>query len=44
MKLKTNAEIFRSIRKSWNGVNPVTKVDKMLTRYTRKAKHKKQQD
>ena len=29
-----------SLRGSWNGVNPVTRVEQDKTKYTRKQKHK----
>ena len=41
MKIKTNLELMKSIRGNWNGINPVTKVIKDKTKYTRKIKHKK---
>lgn len=40
MKIKSNLDLMKSIRKDWNGVNPVTKVIKDKTKYTRKIKHK----
>lgn len=41
VKVKTNLELFMSIRKDWGKVNPCTKVipDKKNT-YSRKEKHK----
>lgn len=33
-------ELSRRIRGDWNGINPVTKVFKDKTKYTRKTKHK----
>ena len=38
-KVPTMYETYKSIRKDWNGVNPVTKVFKDKTKYTRKKKH-----
>lgn len=40
MKIKTNLELMKSIRKNWGVINPVTKVMKDKTKYTRKIKHK----
>ena len=40
MKIKSNLDLMKSIRKDWNSVNPVTKVMKDKTKYTRKVKHK----
>lgn len=40
MKCKSNIELMKSIRGTWNGVNPITKVIKDKTKYTRKIKHK----
>lgn len=39
-KAKTEAEIIASIRGSWHGVNPVTRIVQGKTKYTRKEKHK----
>ena len=33
-------EAARHIRRSWNGINPVTKILPDKTKYTRKKKHK----
>lgn len=38
--VKTYTEIFKSERKSWGQVNPVTRVIPDKTKYTRKQKHK----
>jgi hypothetical protein len=38
-KRKTIGSMTKS-RGSWNGVKPVTKVEKDKTKYTRKSKHK----
>lgn len=40
MKIKSNLDLMKSIRRDWNGVNPLTKVIKDKTKYTRKNKHK----
>lgn len=40
LKVKSNIELMKSIRGSWHGINPVTKVIKDKTKYTRKIKHK----
>ena len=32
---------YKKIRGNWNGINPVTKVYKDKTKYSRKEKHKK---
>lgn len=40
MKCKSNIELMKSIRGTWNGLNPVTKIVKDKTKYTRKIKHK----
>ena len=37
---KTSLEIYQTIRRDWNGVNPVTKVFKDKTKYQRHPKHK----
>lgn len=42
-KGKTISEMCQS-RGSWNGVNPVTKVEQDKTKYTRKTKHKNRGD
>lgn len=36
---RTNLEIYRSMRRDWNGVNPVTKV--IPDKRHKKPKHKK---
>lgn len=41
---KTNIELYQSIRKDWGNINPVTRVVKDKTKYTRKEKHKKAYD
>lgn len=33
-------EVYQSLRGNWNGVNPITKVIKDKTAYSRKDKHK----
>lgn len=33
-------EMSKTVRRDWNGVNPVTKVFRDRTKYTRKQKHK----
>ena len=40
MKCKSNTELMKSIRGTWNGLNPVPKIVKDKTNYTRKIKHK----
>lgn len=40
-KVKTYVEIFKSERKTWGEVNPVTRVMRDRTKYNRKQKHKK---
>ena len=40
MKIKTNLELMKSIRRDWGAINPTTKVIKDKTKYTRKVKHK----
>lgn len=40
MKCKSNIELIKCIRGTWNAINPVTKVIKDKTKYTRKIKHK----
>jgi len=39
-KQSSNYELYKEIRKDWGDINPVTKVDKNKTKYTRKQKHK----
>ena len=39
-KQKSFYEIYQSIRRNWNGVNPVTKIERDRSKYTRKVKHK----
>lgn len=39
-KPKTYYEIYQSIRRDWNGVNPVTRIERDRTKYTRKKKYK----
>lgn len=41
-KPRTPTELMRTVRGSWNGVNPVTKIERDRTKYTRKEKHKGQ--
>ena len=43
-KMKSFVETFQSVRGSWNGVNPVTKVERDKTKYSRKCKHKPRYD
>lgn len=40
MKRKTNYDIYKGIRRDWNGVNPVTKV--IPDKRRKKPKHKKE--
>lgn len=44
MKKKTNStyEYSKKLRGSWYGINPVTRVCRDKTKYTRKIKHKPQ--
>lgn len=37
---KSFYEVYQSIRRDWNGVNPVTRVQRDRTKYSRKVKHK----
>lgn len=39
-KPRTFNELARTIRGSWGDVNPVTRVERDKTKYTRKTKHK----
>lgn len=41
VKEKTELELLKGIRGSWNGINPVTKIFKDRSKYDRKQKHKK---
>ena len=36
----TNTDLFRAIRKSWNGVNPVSRVVESKKKKAPKYKHK----
>lgn len=40
VKPKTMIEIFISIRGSWNGVNPCTKIEENKKKYNRTRKRK----
>lgn len=40
-KKSTNIELYQSIRKDWGDINPVTRVVRDKTKYTRKEKHKR---
>lgn len=40
-KPRSSYELQKSIRGSWNGINPVTKVIDNKNRYSRKDKHRK---
>lgn len=42
-KIRSQYELAKSIRGSWNKINPVTKVIPDKTKYTRKVKHKGKQ-
>lgn len=33
-------EMARTVRGDWNGINPVTKIERDRSKYTRKDKHK----
>ena len=37
---KTYLELSKSIRKTWGNINPITRVVRDKTKYTRKIKHK----
>lgn len=39
IKAPTIMDVYKSIRKDWHGVNPVTKIERDRTKYTRKRKH-----
>jgi hypothetical protein len=39
-KPKTYRELLASVRRTWHGVNPATKVFRDKTKYNRKVKHK----
>ena len=41
---KTYLELARSIRKGWGQLNPVTRVVRDKTKYTRKFKYKNKRD
>lgn len=43
-KPKTTNELYNTIRKDWGDINPVTKVDKDKSKYTRKKKHREKFD
>lgn len=43
-KPSTQHDLYKSIRKDWGDINPVTKVDKDKSKYTRKQKHKERFD
>ena len=40
-KMRTNYELAKSMRGSWNGVVPVTRIFSDKKKYTRKEKHPK---
>lgn len=40
-KPRSSYELQKSIRGSWNGINPVTKFIDSKKRYSRKDKHRK---
>lgn len=40
-KPRTFNEMARTIRGSWGDINPVTRIERDKTKYTRKTKHKK---
>lgn len=42
MKIKTNLELMKFIRRDWGAINPTTKVMKDKTKYTRKLNIKEQ--
>ena len=39
-KPRTLNEMARTVRGSWGDVNPVTRIERDKTKYTRKTKHK----
>ena len=39
-KARSVNELAKTVRGSWNGVNPVTRVERDRTVYTRKQKHR----
>lgn len=43
-KNTTQHELYKTIRKDWGDINPITKVNKDKTKYTRKKKHKERFD
>lgn len=43
-KPRTFYEMSKTIRGSWGDINPVTKIEKDKTKYTRKQKHKHKDD
>ena len=42
MKIKVNRQLLahKSVRKGWGELNPITRVVRDKTKFTRKAKHK----
>lgn len=40
-KKKSFYELQKTIRRDWGDINPVTKVEKDKTKYSRKQKHRK---
>lgn len=41
LKIKTNRELLKTLRRDWGGINPITRTMKDKTKYTRKTKHKR---
>lgn len=41
---KTDFELFKSIRGSWDGLDPTSKIFKDKTKYDRKQKYKKKRE
>ena len=39
-KIRNQVELARTIRGTWGGLNPVTRIVPDKTKYTRKVKHK----
>lgn len=33
-------DTYKKVRRSWNGVNPISRIEKDKTKYNRKKKHK----
>ena len=44
MKAIKNNEIYKSVRKSWGELNPITRIVKDKTKYNRKEKFRNKED